>query len=413
MPQPPLDSTRPMDGLTRRSFLRASGVVGAAAALAGLGKVGLDAVLARAATDPLPTGTPILLLVTLYGGNDGLNTLVPYADPAYHAARPGLAYQPDQVLRLDDRFGLNPGLTATAAEFAAGRLAIVRGVGYPRPDRSHFRSMDIWQTGSPSEPITSGWVGRWLDSAGGDPLLALTIGETLPPVLVGNRSSAGALTATDRAPSRVVENTLAALAAGDPADPPAAQWVRASYTAYGKVRALASAGESGTTTQARGEDLADQLAVVARCIRAGAPTRVYAVSLTGFDTHADELADQAALLTELDRGLAGFREAVAGHERGGDVVTLVYSEFGRRVAANGSDGTDHGTAGIVLLHGNRVAGGLHGEQPSLTDLVDGDLKVTTDFRSIYADVLTGVLQTEPARILPAGSPGGLGLVRSM
>ncbi len=401
---------RPVDGLTRRSLLKASGVVGAAALLAGAGKIGLDAVLSRAAADPLPTGTSILVVVTLYGGNDGLNTVVPYADSAYYAARPGIACAPDSVLRLDDAFGLNAGLKGVATEFAAGRVAVVRGVGYPKPDHSHFRSMDIWQSASPTRPLTSGWLGRWLDAAGGDPLLALTIGEVLPPMLVGEHSTASALAVSQRPTAAAVDRALAAFSASDPADSEAARLVTASYTAYGKVRALLGDQVGKSAAGQAGDDLAAQLGVVAGCIRVGAPTRVYAVSLGGFDTHAGEVARQTELLGQLDAALASFRSALAGHARAGDVVTLVYSEFGRRVAANASEGTDHGTAAPVLLLGARVRGGLHGDAPSLTDLDAGDLKMTTDFRSIYADLLSGVLGTDPARVLPSGSPGGLGLV---
>ncbi len=413
MSAPPVRLGRPLDGITRRSLLRASGVLGATALASGFGKVGLDTVLARAGTDPLPAGTPILVVLTLYGGNDGLNTLVPFADPAYHSARPGLALAPDTVLRLDDDFGLNPGLAHVATEFGAGRVAIVQGVGYPGADRSHFRSMDVWQTASPATPATSGWLGRWLDASGGDPLLALGIDEVLPPLLVGERSVAAALSPTTRPVRPVVGRTLAALASnaprsGGPAETEATAAVRASYAAYGRLASLAAGVENGDPVPT--DRLAAQLRVVARCIRAGAPTRVYAASLAGFDTHAGELATQRSLLTRVDGALAGFRTALAGHERARDVVVLAYSEFGRRVAANASDGTDHGTAGPVFLLGDRVRGGLHGERPSLTGLDRGDLRTTTDFRSVYAAVLARVLDTDPERVLPPGSPGPLDLL---
>ena len=168
------------------------------------------------------------------------------------------------------------------------------------------------------------------------------------------------------------------------------------------------AAPSGT---ARAEDFSAQLRIVADLVRAGAPPRVYAVSLTGFDTHAGELERQRGLLAELDAGLATLRERLAGHERARDVVTLVYSEFGRRVAANGSEGTDHGSAGDVLLLGDRVAGGWHGQAPSLTALLDGDLRVTTDFRDVYAAVLAGVLGADPDLVLGAGRQPVPGLLR--
>lgn len=390
-----------MDGLTRRTFLTASGVVGAAALLAGAAKVTTDQLAARAAETPLPNGTPILVLLTMYGGNDWLNTVVPYADAAYQAARPELAYGAADVIRLDDAWGLNPGLTGLADRWRDGRLAVVRGVGYPHPDRSHFRSMDIWQTASPQTPIHTGWVGRWLDSAGGDPMLALSMGPVLPPLAVGERTTAGALVATAKVPGA----PLRGLATADPSDGPAAALVTASYAAAGRISATLAPPATATKspgTRGGGDSLAEQLALVASCIDSGAPTRAYAVSTGGFDTHANERDTQQALLTRVDKAITDFRQALAGHPRASDVVVVAYSEFGRRVRANASQGTDHGTAGDVLVLGDRVRGGFIGEAPSLTDLVDGDLRVTTDFRGVYAALLRDVLGTDPDRVL-AGS----------
>jgi len=404
MALPPLQPKKPMDGLTRRSLLKASGVVGATALLAGAGKVGWDEVMGRAAATPLATGTPILVLVTMYGGNDGLNTVVPYADAAYHDARPELAYAPGDVLHLDEQLGLNPGLKGLSQLWQEKKLAIVRGVGYPKPDHSHFRSMDIWQTASPETPVTSGWIGRWLDVAGDDPLLALNIGDVLPPLAVGVKATAAALSlATAPKGGAGRDSIIAKLAASDPSDSAAAAQVASSYAAVQRVQttfapALASAAAPGAAG-GKSSSLSDQLGLVARCIRAGAPSRVYAVSATGFDTHADEKISQTAQLTSVDQALTSFRTALAGHDRARDVVVMAYSEFGRRVRANASQGTDHGTAGPVFVMGDSVRAGFHGDQPSLTDLDNGDLKTTTDFRAVYGEVLSKVLQADPARVL--------------
>ena len=174
-----------MDALTRRKFLVRSGVVGGAALAAGAGAFTLADILKTAGWQDKPTDARTLVLVTLYGGNDGLNTVIPYADPAYHDARPELAYQPDQVLHLDGQLSLNPGLKGFAGLFADKRLAIVRGVEYPKPDHSHFRSMDIWQTASPGSPASTGWLGRWLDATGNDPRHAVSFEPVLPVVLAG------------------------------------------------------------------------------------------------------------------------------------------------------------------------------------------------------------------------------------
>jgi uncharacterized protein (DUF1501 family) len=409
-----------MDTLTRRRFLVASGVTGATAIAAGAATVGWRELASRAATDPLPSDASVLVLVTLYGGNDGLGTLVPYADPAYRDARPDLAYDEGEVLKLDDQLGLNPAMKGFKGLWDAGRLAVVRGVGYPKPDHSHFRSMDIWQTGSPERPVSTGWVGRWLDVTGPDPLRVVSVGATLPPLAVGGKAAGVALPLTGfAAPSGALGEGVAALARPDRADPPTqAMAARSSATllqatsVFGPPLAAADDGaeEDDGEAQQQGASaggqsgLGRQLDAVSRCVRAGVPTRVYAVSLGGFDTHADEKGTQSRLLGELDGAVAGFLSGLADDPRGRKVVVAVYSEFGRRVAANASDGTDHGTAGTVLVAGPAVRGGFHGDQPSLTALDDGDLRVTTDFRSVYGTLLERVLNTEAGRVLDGTRP---------
>ena len=404
---PPLRPQLPMDGLTRRSLLKASGVVGATALLAGAARVGWADLMDRAASSPLASGTPILVLVTMYGGNDGLNTVVPYADPAYHDARPELAYAPADVLHLDDQLGLNPGLKGLQSLWQDHKLAIIRGVGYPKPDHSHFRSMDIWQTASPDTPVSSGWVGRWLDVTGDDPLLALNIGDVLPPLAVGTSATAAALSLAPAKKSSSRDAVIGKLAVADSTDSPAAAQVASSYAAVQRVESTFAPVIAGAAKPAdaaappgRGASgLADQLALVATCIRAGVPTRVYSVSVSGFDTHADERVSQTAQLGAVDRALTGFRSAMAGDARAKDVVVMAYSEFGRRVKANASQGTDHGTAGPVFVIGDGVKAGFYGDQPSLTDLDNGDLKTTTDFRAVYSELLSTVLRTDPSRVI--------------
>ena len=173
---------RPM---SRRQFLVSSGVVGATALAAGATGCSFHHLVAAGKQTPLPQGTKILVLVTLYGGNDGLNTVIPYTDKAYYAGRPDLAYEQSQVLPLADGLGFNPAMTGFKKLYDAGTLAVVRGVGYPNADRSHFKSMAIWQTASPDSPQPTGWLGRWLDANGADPLLAVNVGPVLPPLLAG------------------------------------------------------------------------------------------------------------------------------------------------------------------------------------------------------------------------------------
>jgi uncharacterized protein (DUF1501 family) len=273
--------------------------------------------------------------------------------------------------------------------------------------------MDIWQTGSPDRPVNTGWIGRWLDATGPDPLRVVSVGATLPPLAVGAKATGVALPLTSfAAPAGPLGAGVRALAATDPADPPtqalaarATGTLLAATATFGPpLDAATGADPDDEDNQAQGGSaggqsaLAKQLGIVSRCVRAGVPTQVYAVSLGGFDTHADEKGTQTRLLGELDAAVSAFVTETPG------VVVAVYSEFGRRVGANASQGTDHGTAGPVFVAGTPVRGGFHGDQPSLTALDDGDLKVTTDFRSVYGTLLERVLDTEAGRVLDGTRP---------
>jgi uncharacterized protein (DUF1501 family) len=391
-----------MDALTRRRFLLASGVAGGAAIVAGGAATGLHELLATAPAapgEPDPELRP-LVLVTLYGGNDGLNTVIPYADPAYHSSRPELAYPPDKVLHLDGSLGLNPAMSGLRKLWDAKQLAIVLGTGYPKPDRSHFRSMDIWQTASPTRPINTGWVGRWLDSAGGGPGTAVSFEPILPPLLVG-KDRTGTCVDVDgvRLPDGIDAAMIGALGRATHGTEMLTRAAR-SYTDLVEIDQWLRSTSSSAHSTETGDALATQLDVVARCIEAGVPTRVYSVSLGGFDTHAQERAGQERLLKKLDGALSGFVATLPRTAAGRRTTVVVYSEFGRRVRANASDGTDHGTAGPVFVLGPQVTGGFYGEQPSMTDLDrEGDLKVTTDFRDVFGTVLAARLGAEPARYL--------------
>lgn len=380
-----------MDTITRRRFLIASGVTVAAGATA----YGIKDLLAT--SGERPEGAKTLVLVTLYGGNDGLNTVIPYADDAYAKARPGLAYAADQVLRLDDHFGLNPGMAGLHKLYGEKRLTIVRGVGYPKPDHSHFRSMDIWQTAQPDRPGTTGWLGRWLDAAGGDPRLAVSFEPVLPPLLAGAKSAGATVPGGSvKLPASVTPALLKQLGTPAAGESPALARASTCFADLLRVQDLmtdVALDDDGPDVSA--PPLDQQLALVAKCIEAKVATRVFSVSLGGFDLHADEKSAQESVLAKLDKPLSAFVERMAGK----GVVVAVYSEFGRRVRANASEGTDHGTASNVLLAGDGIPGGMYGEAPSLTDLDDGDLRHTVDFRDVYALLLHDVLDSDPARAL--------------
>ena len=384
--------------ISRRGFIIASGVVGAGALAVGATQVDWTDLMAAAAQDPLRPDAGVLVVCTLYGGNDGLNTVIPASDKAYQSARPDLAYQPHEVLDLGDGLGLNPGMTGLKKLWDDKRLAVVRGVGYPKPDHSHFRSMAIWQTASPDTPQQTGWLGRWLDVTGDDPLRAVAIEPVLPPLMAGQRTAGATLPVTGlKLPTGAVGTSFSLM--GQPESGEPADQARVARSIADLHTAAAKLGPAVKPESAAKGQLAAQLDVVAGLVEAGVPTRAYSVSLGGFDTHADEKGTQQRLLTELDQALSAFADRMQRTDRGKQVVVLVYSEFGRRVGANASDGTDHGTAGPVFVLGNGVRGGFHGEQPSLTDLDNGDLKASTDFRDVYATMLRDVLGEDPGKVL--------------
>lgn len=402
-----------MNILTRRRFLAASGVTAAGALGFGATQVNWSDLLAEGERDPLPDNAGVLVVVTLYGGNDGLNTVIPAGDNAYQDARPELAYKPDEVLDVGEGLGLNPGLKGLKDLWDNKKLAIVRGVGYPQPDHSHFRSMAIWQTASPQSPTRTGWLGRWLDATGDDPLRALSVEPVLPPLLAGEHVAGASLPVSGlQIPRGPLGNAFLGL--GQPQEgecPDCARAAKSVADLAEAARVLQNARSNqdenpqedeernkGASAGGRGA-LGAQLDLVAGLIEMGVPTRAYSVSLGGFDTHADEKGTQQRLLTELDKALDPFIARMRKSDRGRNAIVLVYSEFGRRVRANASQGTDHGTAGPAFLLGEKINGGFYGTQPSLTDLDNGDLRETTDFRDIYATLLEHVLGADPGAIL--------------
>ena len=397
-----------MDTITRRQFLKATGAGALGAAATSLT---MEDIANAAITRPLPLGTPILVVVTLYGGNDGLNTVVPATDPMYRSLRPGIAYSENEVLPLADGLFLNGSMTGMHTLWNKNQVAIVRGVGYPNSDRSHFTSMAIWQSGILGAAKT-GWLGRWVETQPQDPLLAISLGSVLPPLLAGTKRSGSVLPLGGlKVPTGSLASDCMKLSIESKNDnllqSMAAQSMRDLFTVSGDITPILKApapaapdlptaigGNAGGDT-----NLTQQLDIVAKLVSAGAPTRVWSVSLGGFDTHANEKGAQSILLGVVSQGISKFMSQMRATNRGNDVVVLVYSEFGRRVKANASEGTDHGTSGPVFVLGSRIKGGLYGEQPSLSNLKNDDLAVTTDFRDIYASLLEKVLGTPAERIL--------------
>lgn len=401
--------------LTRRHFLQALSVSGAAAALGGL-----DALGTRTAAAGAPVATPgvgTLVLVTLYGGNDALNTVVPVEDGTYRSARGDLALDPAATHPLGEGWALHPALPGCKGLWDRQQLAVVHGVGFGNLDRSHFHCMDVWQAGSEDDQST-GWLGRWLDLTGGDPLVAVAVGRELPLALRGaTRSAAVVPVGPFRLPaSPTLRRQIATMSVDDNGRPVLGALVAATTADLldvvdtmgplleGQATTDDLADDADAATGRRTGGLGGQLDVVAASIEAGIPARVYSVALGGFDTHANQAGTHEALLAELDVALSRFVPRMG--ER--PVTVLVYSEFGRRVTPNGSGGTDHGSAGTVLLAGT-VRPGFHGEPSPLDQLTEGDLVTTVDFRSVYGGVLEGVLGFEAADLFPGG-PTPLALV---
>lgn len=397
-----------MDTISRRKFIKLTGAGAIAAAAPSLSLAQIaDAAISR----PLPLGTPILVVVTLYGGNDGLNTVVPFQDPIYHQLRPQLAYKENEVIPIGEGLALNGSMTGFKKLWDEDKLAIVRGVGYPNPDRSHFSSMAIWQSAMLNANRT-GWLGRWVDTQAEDPFLAIGLGSVLPPLLAGEKRSGSVLPLGGlKVPKGSLASDCAKLAIANPSEnhlmAAAARSMRNLFQVSGEVTPILKepapavmdlptvvGGNAGGDS-----NLSAQLEVVAKLIAAGSPTKVWSVSLGGFDTHADEHTAQSELLGAVSGSISKFMAQISKTNRSKDVTVLIYSEFGRRVRANASQGTDHGTSGPVFLIGEGVRGGFHGEQPSLRDLKDDDLAVTTDFRDIYGSIIEDILRSPAEQII--------------
>jgi uncharacterized protein (DUF1501 family) len=365
-------------------------------------QLSLESLAGAASATPLPTNTPILVIVTLYGGNDGLNTVVPFTDPTYQSARSNIALSSSQVLPFTDSLAFNASMPELSALYAANKVAIVQGVSYPDPNLSHFTSMAIWQSASMTAAVSSGWIGRWLDIQPHSPFNAIGIGSTLPPLLVGDKSVASMVDLGGiQLPWGPAASLIPRLGRSSSSD---VALEGAAATSISDLFSTAQLLAPLVTKSPTGSFISEQLSLVSTLINANVPTRVWEVNLSSFDTHVGEQADQNALLAEVDAALGAFMTSISTGDRSNDVTVMVYSEFGRRVMSNAGLGTDHGTAAPVFLIGNTVKGGLYGEQPSLSALdVNGNLEVTTDFRDVYGGLLHDVLGTPVGDVIPSWS----------
>ncbi|HWF56812.1 MAG TPA: DUF1501 domain-containing protein [Candidatus Dormibacteraeota bacterium] len=401
--------------VTRRDFL-ASGLAGVA------GGVIVPPILAKGVFAAGINGihnNRVLVVVQLAGGNDGLNTVVPYADAAYASARPSVGVRPENVLHIDGSIGLNPALKGVKTLYDAGRVAIVQGVGYDKPTYSHFENLYVWEYADPKRAQTDGWLGKLLGTqidSRGHPLAGCALGEVSTPAEL--RAA--------RATVSVIQSVQEYTVRGGPGHQATARSLyRDTPGIYGALfdQALSTA-EAGMTTLASGAatykptapyaaagtspaagSLASALQLTAQMIVTEPSVKVCHVVISGFDTHQAEPTRQTALLTEVDTAVSAFMEDISAHGQADRVVLMTWSEFGRRVSENGSQGTDHGAAAPLFIVGKPVKGGLYGEQPSLTNTIDsGNLKYTVDFRSVYQVLIRDWLQGDASTVLGATYP---------
>lgn len=399
--------------ISRRGFLQ--NAVGAIAVGGAMPSVMARAAAAQAADGGSKNGR-ILVIVTLAGGNDGLNTVVPFEQDVYYKSRPTIAHPKKDLLKITDQLGLHPVMKKTAAALAEGRAGVILGAGYPNPNRSHFHSMDVWQSGDPELKNTrTGWLGRVADespNANNNALFAFHIGEETPRLLLAETrriTTFGSLQDYNITPDRfspndrpAVEKAWRAMAGEEKGgDGETLQIARGTMR-----QALSSAAElrdvlakAATSINYPQGGFSQNLKLAAQVIGAGLPVQIVSLTLGGFDTHSNQKAGHAQLWQSIDDGVAAFFDDLKQRGRADDVLVMFYSEFGRRVAENGSAGTDHGAAGPSFIFGNSIHGGVHGVQPSLAKLADGDVEFTTDFRRIYSTLLDQWLAVDSQKIL--------------
>jgi uncharacterized protein (DUF1501 family) len=393
----------------RNAFL-----LGAASGLALVGHT--DGFFSRAlAQSAAPNDDRVLVVVYFQGGNDGLNTVVPFGMPAYYKYRPTLAVTQNDVLRINDTVGLNPQLKPFKDMYDKGQVAIVQGVGYPNPDYSHFRSTEIWETAAPDKYTSTGWLGRYLDGANmpSENLFnAVAIADVLPEVLVADRVDVAAIAQlngygliSDRNKTLGRDEFHAFVADNNVPfrSPYLAQVASIEDHAQRGAEELPKlvAGYKPAATYPE-TPIGRSLALAAQVVGSKLGTRVLYVQLGSFDTHTTQKATQDRLLADFANGISAFYADLAAHGDDKRVLTMTFSDFGRRVAENGSRGTDHGSAAPVFVVGGGVKGGLYGEHPSLDALDAGNMRFTTDFRSVYATVLEKWLQRPSSAIVGAG-----------
>lgn len=391
---------------TRREFLRQS--------TTGLGMIAFSSVAPAFLTHSVAAKVPkaekdrsILVLIQLAGGNDGLNTVVPFEDDNYYRLRPRLGIKKQDLHVINDQLGFHPGCGEMAELYKNGDLAVIQNVGYPNPNRSHFRSMEIWETGSKSnEYLTTGWLGRYFDNccsgAPEDDPLALGIGNDMPDVfLAGDAHNVFSLGASRGGATSAPAGMVDAIRDGDYSSSTNASFLQHTLmnTMVTERKVIERLRGYKEMAQYPNSNLARNLKNVAALIASGQETRVYFVSLGGFDTHANQETRHMTLMRQLSPAMAAFQADLVAHGLDDQVLTMTFSEFGRRPSENVSGGTDHGTAAPLFVMGSQLKGSLYGSAPDLNLQKNKDMTYSTDFRSIYSTVIRRWFDADPKLVL--------------
>lgn len=395
------------DGISRRDLLQRGGMIAVGlAAPQWLASIAHADVIKRSMGKALiPDG--ILVVCQLSGGNDGLNTVVPYADPRYMEMRPTIGIPQDKVLRITDQMGLHPSMTGLETLYKEGKVAVVQNVGYPRPNRSHFASMDIWHAASPDMQVKGGWIGRHLDVLNAEkslnPVYALGLSTDKPRALNAKDVSVPCFASLADIRSMVgdadAERMLREISSGAGS---ASELVvqKANKAAFDAMVALRDQIAKYAPAEDYGDNKFGQgFKQISQLLATSPQTRVVYFSAGGFDTHANQPDQHAKLLGDFSQSIYAFQKEMEKVGKADKIVVLVFSEFGRRTYENKSLGTDHGAAAPMFLVGKAVKGGFYGPIPDLTDLNDGDLKFKVDFRQVYSTVLDNWMGSDSEKVL--------------
>jgi uncharacterized protein (DUF1501 family) len=387
------------DFLTRREILKGGSLIAVGLVAPPWLSTIAHADVVRAAKGAKAAGDTVLVVCQLSGGNDGLNTIVPYANKLYYTYRPTVGIPEDKLLKIDEQMGFHPGLKGLAELYQQGKVAVIQNVGYPKPNRSHFKSMEIWQSASPEGNLKHGWIGRHFDHQLSqnplNPVVALGLSTEKPIALHGQAASIPCFASLADVKNMIgdadAEKMLREIQGMDAKPGTATRAVQqASTTALDALSILRKqvSGYEPKGTYAN-DAFGNGFKQIAQLVATSPATRVVYFSAGGFDTHARQPDAHEKLLTGFGNAVNAFQKEMEAIGKADKVIVLAFSEFGRRVQENASLGTDHGAAGPMFLVGSRVKGGLHGPIPDLQNLDNGDLRHTQDFRGVFATTLDG------------------------